>query len=99
MASGRSAWTAARGEREAGRPGWTALAVTALTRECRQRQDDRLGPFRAPGACRGIGEDQAVLLAVPHQGPQRDQEPGGALWPRSPAIAVVDVGGGDFRGR
>ena len=72
MASGRRAWTAARASASRA-AGVTAASVAVLIRAGRQRQDHRLGPRGAADPGGGVGEDQAVLLAVPRQGPQRGE--------------------------
>ncbi len=54
----------------------------------RQRQDHRLGPWRAADPGGGVGEDHAVLLAVPRQGPQCGESP----------AALVAAQRGDRRG-
>lgn len=56
----------------------------------RQRQEHRLGPRGAADPGGGVGEDQAVLLVVPGQGPQRGEGPA-PLVPRSAAIAATAV--------
>ena len=72
MASGRRAWTAARASASRA-AGVTAAPVAVLIRAGRQRQDHRLGPRGAADPGGRVGEDQAVLLAVPRQGPQRGE--------------------------
>ena len=72
MASGRRAWTAARASasRAAGCDGGSGRGADPFGR---QRQDHRLGPRGAADAGGGVGEDHAVLLAVPRQGPERGE--------------------------
>ena len=87
MASGRRAWTAARASASRA-AGVTAASVAVLIREAGSGRMIVSGLRGAADAGGGVGEDQAVLLAVPRQGPQRDED----------LVALVAAQRGDRRG-